>query len=95
MKRFTHLTRSLLASALLALPLTSFAADALMEPVKSVLDHYLMIQSDLAKDSIKGLDEHENAVVKTIGSGFQDGPTRVSSVPSPISRPQTIHDHGS
>ena len=66
MKRFTHLTRSLLASALLALPLTSFAADALMEPVKSVLDHYLMIQSDLAKDSIKGLDEHANAIVKAV-----------------------------
>ena len=37
---------------------------ALMEPVKSVLDHYLMIQTELAKDSIKGLDERANAIAK-------------------------------
>src|SRR6266487_1187045 len=42
------------------------AADnpALMEPVKYVLDHYLAIQSELAKDSVKGLDEHANAIAK-------------------------------
>src|SRR6266536_1904710 len=44
------------------------AADnpALMEPVKSVLDHYLAIQSELAKDSVKGLDEHANALAKAV-----------------------------
>src|SRR5213592_4449391 len=47
---------------------TARAADspALMEPVKSVLDHYLMIQTDLAKDSVKGLDEHANAIAKAV-----------------------------
>src|SRR5213592_2882976 len=39
---------------------------ALMEPVKSVLDHYLMIQTELAKDSVKGLDEHANAIAKAV-----------------------------
>ena len=44
------------------------AADepALMQPVKSVLDHYLMIQTELAKDSVKGLDEHANAIAKAV-----------------------------
>ena len=52
-----------LAAAGLLLNTTIRAADspALMQPVKSVLDHYLMIQTELAKDSIKGLDEHANA----------------------------------
>ena len=39
---------------------------ALMEPVKSVLDHYLMIQTELTKDSIKGLDEHASAIAKAV-----------------------------
>ncbi len=44
------------------------AADepALVQPVKSVLDHYLMIQTELAKDSVKGLDEHANAIAKAV-----------------------------
>lgn len=44
------------------------AADnpGLMEPVKSVLDHYLMIQTELAKDSVKGLDEHANGIAKAV-----------------------------
>ena len=40
--------------------------DALMEPVKSVLNHYLAIQNELAKDSIKGVDEHANAIAKAV-----------------------------
>ena len=39
---------------------------ALMEPVKSVLDHYLKIQTELAKDSLKGVDEHANAIAKAV-----------------------------
>src|SRR5437899_7303324 len=72
MKLFKQTTRLLAAAALVALPLATFAADekkddpALMEPVKSVLDHYLMIQTELAKDSIKGLDEHANAIAKAV-----------------------------
>src|SRR5438093_5229976 len=44
------------------------AADspALMQPVKSVLDHYLMIQTELAKDSLKGVDEDANAFAKAV-----------------------------
>src|SRR5260221_8543697 len=44
------------------------AADdpALMEPVKSVLDYYLKIQTELAKDSIKGVDEHATAISKAV-----------------------------
>ncbi len=44
------------------------AADnsALMEPVKSVLDHYVLIQTELTKDSVKGLDEHANAIAKAV-----------------------------
>jgi membrane fusion protein, copper/silver efflux system len=38
----------------------------LMEPVKSVLDHYLMIQTELAKDSLKGVDEHADAIAKAV-----------------------------
>ena len=36
-----------------------------------------------------------NGVVNSTGSGFHDGPVRVSSAPSVISRPQMIHAHGS
>jgi hypothetical protein len=39
---------------------------ALMEPVKSVLDHYLKIQTELAKDSVKGVDEHASAIAKAV-----------------------------
>jgi len=38
----------------------------LMEPVKSVYDHYLKIQTELAKDSTKGVDEHAKAIVKAV-----------------------------
>ena len=64
----TSLATMLLAAVGLFLNTTTRAADnpALMEPVKSVLDHYLMIQTGLAKDSIKGLDEHANAIAKAV-----------------------------
>lgn len=44
------------------------AADnpALMEPVKSVYDHYLKIQTDLASDSLKGVSEEANAIAKAV-----------------------------
>jgi len=60
------------AAVLMVLPLAGSAAEkkgdesALMEPVKSILDHYLMIQTELAKDSVKGLDEHANAIAKAV-----------------------------
>jgi hypothetical protein len=73
MKLFKETFRLLITTTLIALPLAGFAADAkkedtpaLMEPVKSVLDHYLSIQTELAKDSVKGLDEHANAITKAV-----------------------------
>ncbi len=47
---------------------TAVRADdsALMEPVKSVLDQYLMIQTNLANDSIQGLEEHATAIAKAV-----------------------------
>jgi hypothetical protein len=71
MKLTKYTARLLLALAVIAAPGASFAADekkmdALMEPVKSVYDHYLAIQKELAKDSIKGVDEHANAIAKAV-----------------------------
>jgi hypothetical protein len=44
------------------------AADspALMQPVKSVYDHYLKIQTDLASDSLKGVSEEADAIAKAV-----------------------------
>jgi Protein of unknown function (DUF3347) len=39
---------------------------ALMEPVKSVYDNYLKIQTALAKDSLEGVPENANAIAKAI-----------------------------
>ena len=39
---------------------------ALMEPVKSVYDHYLKIQADLAGDSLTGVSEEANAIAKAV-----------------------------
>src|SRR5438552_2285011 len=71
MKLMKDTARALVAIAMLAVPFAGFSAenkkgDALMEPAKSVLDHYLAIQKDLAKDSIKGVDEHANAIAKAV-----------------------------
>ena len=71
MKFMPNTARLLVAAAVMAVPFAGFSAedkkgDALMEPVKSVLDHYLAIQKNLAKDSVKGLDEHANAIAKAV-----------------------------
>jgi hypothetical protein len=39
---------------------------ALMEPVKSVLNQYLTIQTNLANDSIEGLTDHAMAIAKAV-----------------------------
>src|SRR5258707_15778405 len=71
MKLMKNIARLFLALAVIAAPIAAFSADdkkmdALMEPVKSVLDHYLAIQKELAKDSTKGVDEHANAIAKAV-----------------------------
>jgi hypothetical protein len=73
MKFIKNTAGMLLAVAILATPVAAFSADekqmdALMEPVKSVLDNYLAIQKELAKDSIKDVDAHANAIAKAVKS---------------------------
>jgi hypothetical protein len=66
--KLTSLALTLMTAAGLLFNTAARAADdsALMEPVKSVIDHYLKIQTELTKDSIKGLDEHANAIAKAV-----------------------------
>jgi len=72
MKITSVATTFLLAVSLLFTASVRAADNALMEPVKSVLDHYLVIQSELAKDSVKGVDEHANAIAKAVkGDGMK------------------------
>jgi len=58
----------LTAAASLLLNASAHAADspALMQPVKSVYDHYLKIQTDLANDSLKGVSDEATAIAKAI-----------------------------
>ncbi|HEY5298904.1 MAG TPA: DUF3347 domain-containing protein [Verrucomicrobiae bacterium] len=58
------------------------AADnpALMEPMKSVYDHYLKIQTDLASDSLKGVADEANAIAKAVqGDSMKMLPTVVGA----------------
>jgi Cu(I)/Ag(I) efflux system membrane fusion protein len=72
MKSMKNAVRLFAALAFLASSFAASAAedkkmdDPLMEPVKSVLDHYLAIQKELTKDSIKGVDEHASAIAKAV-----------------------------
>jgi hypothetical protein len=63
-------TMSLLlaVAASLLFNVNTHAADspALMPSVKLVFDHYLKIQADLANDSLKGVPEEANAIVKAV-----------------------------
>src|SRR5256885_14505983 len=72
MKLIKRLIFLLIVFGGVAAPLAAFSADgsksdtALAEPVRSVLDHYLIIQKELAKDSMKGVDEHANSIAKVV-----------------------------
>ena len=72
MKLLKLTVRLFVAATLIAAPLAGFAEDkmkeepALMQPVKSVYDSYLKIQTELTKDSIKGVDENANAIAKAV-----------------------------
>jgi Cu(I)/Ag(I) efflux system membrane fusion protein len=69
-----YTVRFALALALVGSPLLAVSAEAkkedptLMEPAKSILDHYLKISAELAKDSIKGIGEHAAAISKAVKS---------------------------
>ncbi len=57
------------------------AADdpAMMEPVKSVYDHYLKIQAELVKDSTKDIADHAAAIAKAVrGDDMKMLPTEVA-----------------
>jgi len=70
MKQMKNSVHLFLALAALVAPVVAFAADtkndALMEPVKSVLDNYLAIQKELTKDSIKAVDQYAAAISKAV-----------------------------
>ena len=70
MKLIKNTSHLLVALTVMAVPFAGFSeekkADPLTEPVKSVLDHYLKIEGELAKDSLKGVDEHANAIAKAV-----------------------------
>jgi len=52
---------------------------ALMQPVKSVYDHYLKIQTELAKDSLKGVAAEASAIAKAFeGDSMKMLPTDVA-----------------
>ena len=60
---------------------------ALMEPVKSILDNYLAIQKELAKDSLKGVDQHANAIAKGVrGDEMKMLPTEVAKQAETLSK---------
>lgn len=55
-------------TALMAAPFARAEDPALMEPVKSVYDNYLKIQTSLAKDSLEGISDNANAMAKAVKS---------------------------
>jgi Cu(I)/Ag(I) efflux system membrane fusion protein len=52
---------------------------ALTGPVKSVYDHYLKIQADLANDSLTGVAENANAITKAVQSDAKMLPAEVGA----------------
>jgi hypothetical protein len=66
--KLCSLALTLAAAAALLGNTAAGAADepALMEPVKSVLHHYLTIQTNLASDTLKGLDEQAKAIAAAV-----------------------------
>jgi Cu(I)/Ag(I) efflux system membrane fusion protein len=59
-------TSMIAAASLFAIGARAADSPALPEPVKSVYDHYLKIQGELATDSLTGVEEHGNAIAKIV-----------------------------
>lgn len=79
----------LAVAAGLLLNLNAQAADgpALMQPVKSVYEHYLKIQTDLAKDSLKGVPEEAGAIAKAVqGDSMKMLPEKVATEAQTLSK---------
>ena len=65
--KIPSLALALAAAALLGNTAVRAADEpALMEPVKSVLTHYLTIQTNLSTDTFKGVDEQANAIASAV-----------------------------
>ena len=66
--KINAITTIVAAAAGLLFATATYAAEnpALMPPVKSVYDHYLKIQTDLAKDSLKGVAQEAGAIAKAV-----------------------------
>lgn len=63
-----------------AQPMAMASNSALMEPVKSVYDHYLTIQADLANDTLKGVAENAGAIAKAVqGDSMKMLPAEVAA----------------
>jgi Cu(I)/Ag(I) efflux system membrane fusion protein len=52
---------------------------ALTGPVKSVYDHYLKLQADMANDSLTGVAENANAITKAVQSDAKMLPAEVGA----------------
>lgn len=94
MKKLQNIARLLIAAMTVAAPLISHAEDkmmdnmdgkkmdnsALMEPVKSVYDSYLKIQTELVKDSLKDVSENATAIAKAVrGDSMKMLPAEVAT----------------
>jgi hypothetical protein len=63
----------------------------LMPPVKSVYDHYLEIQAELAHDSLKGVDEHANSIAKAVqGDAMKMLPSNVADQANKLAKARDL-----
>ncbi len=97
MKLSNNIVRFLVAFAAITAPAVGFAAEekmadgTLMEPIKSVYDHYLKIQSELAKDSLKGVDENANAIAKAVrGDEMKMLPVQVAKEAETVAKAEDL-----
>jgi hypothetical protein len=72
----------------------AFAGDQrgeLPAPVKSVYEHYISIQQELAKDSTKGVSENANAIATAVKNGdVKDMPPEIGSQAEAVANAKDI-----
>lgn len=68
------------------------AADnpALTGPVKSVYDHYLKIQANLANDSLAGVTENADAITKAVQGDAKILPTEVGTLAGALAQAKDL-----
>jgi len=69
------------------------AADnsTLTGPVKSVYDHYLKIQADLANDSLTGVAENANAITKAVQGDAKMLPAEVGTQAEALAKARDLN----